>query len=539
MAEVRLTGRPAAAGFAAGTLVALPRKDATDRVSTGDPEREEAALRDAIGLSLEDVARLADESEGEAADILSFQLAMLSDEELYRGALVAIAEGQSAHEAWAEALDGEIAGYENSEDEYFRARSADLVDIRDRVSCHLAGTTAGGGLPRGALVVADDLPPSRFLATDWSGGGAILLAHGSPTSHVAMLARSRGVPMIVGLGATILAASGEALVDGDGGAVVVEPSPATRAAFAARRAEEDTVAARAATSLRDPAVTADGTPIAIHLNIADPSELDGLDPAICDGIGLVRTEFLFHAGRGLPGEEAQTAVYRKILDWAGGRPVTIRTLDAGGDKPIAGLTVAGESNPFLGVRGIRLSLARPEVFRLQLRALLRAAAHGPLKVMLPMVTVPQEIEAVRALLAEEAAALSAAGVAVGSPALGIMVEVPAAAIAIDRFDAAAFFSIGSNDLTQYVTAAGRDIGAVADLADTRHPAVLRLIEAVARHGAETGREVSLCGDAGGDVRLIPALLGAGLRSLSMAPGAVPRAKLAIAGFDLGRPGAVA
>jgi phosphotransferase system enzyme I (PtsI) len=410
------------------------------------------------------------------------------------------------------------------------------MDIRDRVACHLAGTTMGGGLPPGALVVADDLPPSRFLATDWSRGGAILLAHGSPTSHVAMLARSRGVPMVVGLGEPILAAQGDALVDGDAGAVIVDPTPATSTGFATRMAEEETLSARAAGSIREPAVTADGTRIAVHLNIADPAELDGLDPAICDGIGLVRTEFLFHGGRSLPGEEAQYGVYRKIIEWASGRPVTIRTLDAGGDKPIPGLTVSGESNPFLGVRGVRLSLARPDVFRLQLRALLRAAAHGPLKVMLPMITVPRELETVRALLDEERTSLLAAGLTIGAPALGMMVEVPAAAIAVDCFDAA-FFSIGSNDLTQYVTAAGRDIGAVADLADARHPGVMRLVEAVARHGVAVGREVSLCGDAGGDPRLIPHLLSAGLRSLSMPPGAVARAKLAIGEVDLrrGRP----
>jgi phosphotransferase system enzyme I (PtsI) len=252
---------------------------------------------------------------------------------------------------------------------------------------------------------------------------------------------------------------------------------------------------------------------------------------LCDGIGLVRTEFLFGEGPDLPDEAAQYAVYRRMLQWAGGRPVTIRTLDAGGDKPIAGLTVDGESNPFLGIRGVRLSLARPDVFRVQLRALLRAACHGTLKLMVPMVTRPAELEAVRTLLNEEFAALGRDGIPAAMPELGMMVEVPAAALAIDCFDAA-FYSIGSNDLVQYLTAAGRDIGAVADLADPRHPAVLRLIAAVAAHGRATGREVSLCGDAGGDPSLIPDLLGAGIRTLSVAPGLVGAAKLAIAGVRL-------
>jgi phosphotransferase system enzyme I (PtsI) len=208
--------------------------------------------------------------------------------------------------------------------------------------------------------------------------------------------------------------------------------------------------------------------------------------------------------------------------------VTIRTLDAGGDKPIAGLTVDGESNPFLGVRGIRLSLARPDVFRVQLRALARAAVDGNLKVMLPMVTVPDELASVRRLFDEVVAELIAAGVSARRPPLGIMVEVPAAALAIDCFDAD-FFSIGSNDLVQYVTASARDIGAVAELADPANPAVLRLIEGVVREGRRRGVEVSLCGDIGGDPRYIPRLLACGLTVLSVAPSAVARTKAVIAG----------
>ena len=240
---------------------------------------------------------------------------------------------------------------------------------------------------------------------------------------------------------------------------------------------------------------------------------------------------LFHAPGGLPDEEAQCQAYRRIVVWADGRPVTIRTLNAGGDKPIEGVTMDGESNPFLGVRGIRLSLRNPALFRVQLRALARASVAGDLRIMLPMVTVPAELEAARKLLDETLESLAHDNVPAGRPRLGIMIEVPAAAIAIDQFDAD-FFSIGSNDLTQYVTAAGRDIGAVADLADPTNPAVLRLIALVVKHGRETGREVSLCGDAGGDPRAIGALLRAGLRSLSVAPGSVGAAKRAIAAVDL-------
>jgi phosphotransferase system enzyme I (PtsI) len=279
-----------------------------------------------------------------------------------------------------------------------------------------------------------------------------------------------------------------------------------------------------------PAVTADGARIDVQLNIGAPADLGGLDPSHCDGIGLMRTEFLFATG--VPDEETQYRAYRDVLLWAAGRPVTIRTVDAGGDKPVPGFTVR-ETNPFLGLRGIRLALSRPDVFRPQVRALLRAAVHGTLKVMFPMVAIPAEFAAASALFAEEAAQLAASGIAHAIPALGIMVEVPAVALVPEAFPDAAFFSIGSNDLTQYVMAAGRDIAAVADLADPAHEAVLRLIGLVAAHGARAGIKVSLCGDAGGDARLIPLLLVRGVRILSMSPRLLASAKQAIAAIDLG------
>jgi phosphotransferase system enzyme I (PtsI) len=346
-----------------------------------------------------------------------------------------------------------------------------------------------------------------------------------------MLARSRGVPAIVGLKADLVELRGDALVDAHRGELIIEPSSATRTQFErdARSAAAERKAIEAAA--RQPAITRDGTSIRVLLNIADPAELDGRDPSTCDGIGLVRTELLFHDRRGLPDEERQYRVYRRIAEWAQGRPVTIRTLDAGGDKPIPGLTISGESNPFLGIRGLRLSFARPAVFRTQLRAIARAALHGNVKIMLPMVTLPREIDAARAMLDEELAALQAGGVACRRPSLGMMVEVPAAAIAADLFDTE-FFSIGSNDLTQYVAAAGRDVDALADLADPMQPAMLRLLRQVVEIARTRDIEISLCGDAGGDPVAIPLLLGIGLRSLSMAPALVGRAKLAIAATDL-------
>ena len=274
------------------------------------------------------------------ADILEFQVAMLEDDALADAAYGVISEGIAADHAWRLALDVEIAGYRAAEDEYFRARAADIVDIRDRVLAHLSGVDAAAGIAGGSIVAGDDITPSAFLAADWSQGGAIVLASGSPSSHVAMLARARGTPMVVGLGP--FSWNGQspalALVDGDTGSVIFDPEPETRRLFEQRMAAANAELAVAEAASLAPAYIADGRRIAVLLNIAAPEDLANLDPAICDGIGLVRTEFLFEAAHGLPDEDTQYGVYRHILDWAEGRPVTIRTLDAGGDKPIAGLT---------------------------------------------------------------------------------------------------------------------------------------------------------------------------------------------------------
>ncbi|HZH08580.1 MAG TPA: putative PEP-binding protein, partial [Lautropia sp.] len=307
--------------------------------------------------------------------------------------------------------------------------------------------------------------------------------------------------------------------------------PAAVAEHAASRRREAAIDAVADSLRLKSARTADGVPIKVCINLSDLAELESIDPASCDGIGLARTEFLFPADAGLPDEEAQYRAYSRMLEWADGRTVTIRTLDAGGDKPIPGLTVEDESNPFLGIRGLRLSLARPEVFRVQLRSLARAAARGEIRVMVPMVTMTHELARVRQMLNEELAALLQSGVRAARPVVGMMVEVPAAAIMADEFDAS-FFSIGSNDLAQYVAAVGRDVGALADLASPTQPAMLRLIRHVVDAGNRRGIETSLCGDAASDPAEIAALLGAGLRTLSVAPAQLSRVKLAIAGTRL-------
>ncbi len=521
---VELKGRPAAPGVAAGPLFRLDAEIAR-RLPTGDHKREREALNAAVVRSVAQIEQLMQATEGEGRGILEFQAAMLSDDELIAPAFALIDRGDSAEAAWLSALADQVSGYETASDAYFQARAADLIDLRDRVLRNLSGADLAAA-PPGAILTGADVTPTRFLETDWSRGGGVALAAGSATSHVAMLARARGVPMVVGLGEVEIDGHREAMVDGDTGAVVLSPGASQRAFAAARRAARAKDAERTRPFLKRDAATACGTPIDVMVNVARPEEVGEIDVETCDGVGLMRTEFLFH-GETLPDEEAQYRAYAKVVSWASGRPVTIRTIDAGGDKPVKGLTVE-EQNPFLGLRGIRLSLARPEVFRVQLRALARAAALGNLKVMLPMVTVPAEIAAARRALDEALAELSAERVSAGRPALGIMVEVPAVAIVPQDYAAAEFFSIGSNDLTQYVTAAARDSHRVAELCDVTNPAVMRLIADVAGFGKRAGIEVSLCGDAAGDPTLVPALLKAGLRALSIAPAMIGPVKAAIA-----------
>jgi len=528
MPAVEMLGRSASAGLAAGPLFRLGEALA-ERTATGNLDRERADLSAAIAAAVRATVALMARVETEASEILEFQVALLEDEELSKPAFDLIAQGADASTAWIAGLAPQIADYESSEDDYFRARATDLIDLRDRVLRALSGVEASDVLPDGAVMVGDEITPSQFLSVDWSRGGGIALFAGSPSSHVAMLARSRGVPMIVGLGALDLAGHADAIVDAYSGRVILSPRDEHRTEYEAARAREAGRAGREAEAALRPARTRDGVPVSVMINVAGPEELAALDPAICDGIGLVRTEFLFH--HGIPDEETQVRAYRRILEWAAPKPVVLRTLDAGGDKPIPGLTIDGESNPFLGTRGIRLCLARPDIFRIQLRAMARAAAHGNAKIMLPMVTVPEEIDHAAALLDDVVAQLAAEGIPHARPPLGIMVEVPAVAVVPDLFARAAFFSIGSNDLTQYVTAAARDIAAVSSLVDPGHPAVVALVARVVDAGLRLGIDVSLCGDMGGDPRHIPALLAAGLRAISVAPPQLGRAKLAVAAAD--------
>ena len=525
-----LRGKPASPGRVKGYLARLAASAPRVR-QPGSPGAERQALQEALGKAVAQLSALIARSEKDVAEILGVQIAMLQDDALSETAFDAIASGVAADTAWNQALNAEIAGYLAVAEENFRSRAIDLADMQGRVLDALNGA---GSLRLGpnSILLADDVTPSRFAAVDWQGGG-IVLRKGSSSSHVAMLARARNVPMIVGVGGidAIALANHPALLDAVQGTLVIHPTCAVEAEFAAAVAGAPASSPHDAGSQQKPGLSADGQSVAIFVNLAHLSEIASLNPDICDGVGLVRTELLFRKPA-LAGEEMQFQAYRSIARWAKGRSVTLRTLDAGGDKPVEGLTQAGEANAFLGLRGVRLSLRHPEIFKIQLRAMARAAAYGDVRIMLPMVSVPAELAACRALLAAVAEELASESIVHRCPPLGIMVEVPAAAISIAEFDAD-FYSIGSNDLTQYVMAAARDNADVADLAECSNSAVLALIRRVVEHGNASGKAVSLCGDAAADRNVLPHVLQTGLRSLSVAPAAVGPIKASLAGLFLG------
>jgi phosphoenolpyruvate-protein phosphotransferase (PTS system enzyme I) len=525
---VCLSGTPVSPGLARGPLVLLDENVKTSVRKRGAAQDEASLLRCALDASRAELSALMRQTaDTDAETILAFQVEMLEDQVVTEPAFEAIANEAAAATAWRDAMEIQIKGFHEAEDLYFRARASDLRDMRDRVLRHIAGDTTTY-IPPGAIVVTHDLPPSRFLEIEWNGGGAALL-EGSPNSHVAILARSRGVPMIIGLGRIDLRGHQDAILDTENGVLVLSPDTQAVADLAARQHAAASVVAEEARHLAAPAITANGEAVKVLINVADGSELERFELAHCDGIGLVRTELLLRAEADLENEQRQYEIYGHIIRWACGKPVTIRTLDAGGDKPIAGYTVDGERNPFLGVRGVRLSLIHPNVLNAQLRALARAATLGPLKIMVPMVTRPHELDHVRLMLSTAVADLRSKGIACATPELGIMVEVPATALTIDLFKAD-FFSIGSNDLIQYVTASSRDASPLAALQDPLQPAVLRLIHEVVERANAHGIAVSLCGDMASDVRCIPALLSVGMRCLSVTPAAVGRVKAAIARY---------
>ncbi|ASR05962.1 MULTISPECIES: putative PEP-binding protein [Rhizobium] len=526
MAEpLRLKAKSASPGIASGPafLAEEPKAPSAAEWQDAAPASRAVggygALEKAIDISIGELEHLAEGADAESRDIIDFQIEVLRDPSIAEATGARIEADENVVFAWVATLDAYIGELEAADEEQMRARAVDILDIKNRVLGALAGTPIAD-FPPGSVFVGKDMEPSRFLAHDWSKGGGIALFAGSTAGHVALLARAKSVPMVVGTGRFSVADGDPVSVDGNAGAVILQAgSMLIPPLVPAQEPAGDTQTTGG--ELR----TADGVPILLSININDPAEIDALDPATA-GVGLMRSEFSVASVADAANEERQLAIYRRVLEQAGDRPVIIRMLDIGGDKPLAGL----QDLPALstsGLRGIRLLLARPEIARVQARALLRAAVFGRLSVMLPMVTFPDEIDRMRELFREEAEKLGRRALPHRMPPIGMMVEVPSAALMLDTFGTAAFFSFGTNDLTQYLAASARDdIDADAGKAA---PAVLRLLAQAVKLTA--GKPVSICGDMAGNPHDLPGLLAAGLRHFSVAPARRPAIRSAIIGLN--------
>jgi phosphocarrier protein FPr len=452
---------------------------------------------------------------------------MLADPELMDRVQQAITQGQIAPAAWLSTMQQLAQEYAQAGSHYMREREADVWDIARQVMCQLTGS----GLQRlqlagPSILLASDLMPSDVANLDKDNVVALCLSEGAKTSHSAILARAMGIPAIVkAQGCLEQVQSGqEVILDGFNGLLWLAPDKSTAMALEARRIEWLEKRQIQRQAAHQPAVTLDGRTVQILANIGGPEDVAAALAAGAEGVGLFRTEFLFQAHDTLPDEELQYQIYRDIAAAFGNKPLTIRSLDVGGDKPLAAFPMAQEENPFLGLRGVRLCLAHPELLLDQLRAVLRAHAEQPnIQLMIPMIATVEEFRAVKTLVEQARQTLSLP--LEPKLSLGIMVEVPAAVLNAEVLaQEVDFFSIGTNDLTQYVMAADRGNSAVAALVNYHEPAVLKAIALTCQAALGAGIPVSMCGEMAGDTGATELLLHLGLTKLSASASMLPALK---------------
>jgi phosphocarrier protein FPr len=505
------------------------------------PKTEVHRLRKAIQEAESQLQKLQLQVEQEVDEntgwILGFQKMLLEDVQIHREMEDTI---QNDRQSAAGAVRRVFAAWREKAgklDETMRARAGDLRDVENRLLKLLLGTEANGwsGLTNPSIVVAADLSPSDLARLDRSLVSGIATAAGCAASHTAILARSRGIPAVVGLGKEILAIPGRTrlALDGTTGLLEINPSDESLKAVQKHAAAFAEFRAAVPAEAHQPALTQDGKRVSVLANTGDPDSAREALHFGAEGIGLLRTEFLYLYRSTLPNEAEQYAAYRSIVETMGQRPVVMRTLDAGGDKQLPYMDVGHEANPSLGVRAIRLSLKRPDIFQPQLRAMLRAAAKGNVKIMFPMISTMEELFEAKAALSNAADSLARDGLAhANTVEVGIMVETPAAALKTDILAREVdFLSIGSNDLTQYTLACDRGNRKVQNLFDTCDPAVLRLIKRIIEGAHGAGKRVGLCGEFAGDRKAISFLLGLGLDEFSVAAARLPAVKQWIRQLD--------
>ncbi|MFQ3673109.1 MAG: phosphoenolpyruvate--protein phosphotransferase, partial [Aggregatilineales bacterium] len=528
-----LRGLAASSGIAIGRARRLERPKLTITPQpVNDVQAEVARFYQSVEQARADIEmnqRLtAQKTSAHDAMIFEAHALLLQDESLLQPTEEAIRhKQQDAPTAWKAAVDAMVARYRSLDDPLLSARAADVEDVGLRVLGYLLGVNLDLTLSGPGILVAEDLSPSETARLDTSLVQGICTVAGSPTSHSAILARALGIPAVVGIGNVLnqLEADAMLIVDGTQGEVHIQPSEEVLARYRAQLEQEQQRRADALKRSQQRAQTQDGHRVEVFANIGSVNEVQRAVEQGAEGIGLLRTEFLFLDRLDAPTEDEQYEAFCAIGEALAGRPMVIRTLDVGGDKPLAYVEQPEEANPFLGQRAIRLSLAQPNLFKTQLRAVLRASVRYPLLLMFPMIAIVDEFKQAVALLDTCRAELN-----IHAPRfpVGMMVEVPSAAIDAASFAPYVdFFSVGTNDLTQYVFAAERGNANVAYLANDNHPVILRLIRDVVQAAQQHNKWVGVCGELAGDLNAVEALVGMGVRELSMSASRIPAIKEAV------------
>ncbi len=543
--NVELRGIPAARGVAIGPVHRLRNPvvlESAEYEPSENPEEEASDLRRAIADARREIDELrdvmGDRFGPEFAAVFHTQVQILEDKGFIQALDQAVAREGNALAALRHVLDAYRTTFERIEDPYFRERGADVQDVGQRVAEKLLGVRQQADtMEDGALVVVDQIVPGLFERLPMDKVGGFLAEHGGATSHGAIFARSLEVPAVTGAAGILREArQGEtAIVDGATGRIYLSPDEGVIAEY--RRAQHrHEVAAEHLDALRErPAETRDGRRIVLSANVGLINDLRLVEKHGAEGIGLFRTELLALAHRGFPSEEEQDQLYERVCSLISPRSVTIRTLDLGGDKGIPNIGLEDEENPQLGCRSIRLTLENERAFMAQLRAILRASAHGNVRLLIPMISAIGELRATRRLLDRAKEQLTAQGVDFDENIpLGVMIEVPSAALMADKLAAECdFFSIGTNDLTQYTLAVDRGNERVAHLYDPLHPAVLILIDASVRAAARAGIPATICGEIATNPLAVPILVGLDVGELSGTPSAIPAVKEIVRALDSG------
>ncbi|KHL92381.1 phosphoenolpyruvate-protein phosphotransferase [Paenibacillus sp. IHB B 3415] len=542
---IKISGIAASAGIAVAKAFILKHPDYTiTKTTVSDVELEIVRLESALEISKGELARIKARTLAELgekkAEIFESHLLILEDPELISPVMDKIREeAVNADYALQEVANQFIEMFENMKSTYLQERAADMRDVTKRVLNHLLGISyvSPAEISEEVIVIAEDLTPSDTAQLNRKYVKGFTTNIGGRTSHSAIMARSLEIPAVVGTKHVMseVKAGDLIIVDGLSGDVLVNPGEAEVALYIAKQKEYDLQIAEWKKLREEPTVSADGKRVELAANIGTPNDVAGVIDNGGEGVGLYRTEFLYMGRDKLPSEEIQYNAYRTVLENMQGKPVVVRTLDIGGDKELPYLELPKEMNPFLGFRAIRLCLDRQDIFRTQLRALLRASVHGDLRIMFPMIATLGEFRAARDLLLEEKAKLCEEGKAVSDQIqLGIMVEIPSTAVLADQFAKEVdFFSIGTNDLIQYTMAADRMNERVSYLYQPYNPAILRLIKNVIDAAHAEGKWTGMCGEMAGDATAIPLLLGLGLDEFSMSATSILPARSQIAKLSAG------